>query len=395
MPWKHHTAVWPVSLPLRTRFLIYLTALSGVAFSVFLNMHIQAAQERKATQIELQLELELDRSQMPLISEGFQRQPKTVSTEGLYRALAPVSEVQSDHEGNSREAWKLPKQIVLPDVETQASLYLLALAMLGTSCGLLRFVVAKRIACAGRAAEKRIAILEQALERSNCELEEFAFVASHDLKAPLRVIENATSWLAEDLAEYLTPDTRESLALVQSRSARMRRFLDDLLCHSRISIASDEGPRISGDSLVRLIVDDLGVPSGFVVETTASMKDTITKSCPLKMVLTHLIGNAIRHHDRDAGRIVVDATFEPACVIYSVSDDGPGIPPEYHGKIFKLFQTLKSRDVLESSGLGLAMVRKKVELIGGSVNLISNGVRGSTFTVKLPAECIHTYTLKR
>lgn len=230
----------------------------------------------------------------------------------------------------------------------------------------------------------RVEELTQALERAKSELDEFAFIASHDLKAPLRVIENATQWLADDLDHLLTSDTRDSLALVQSRSARMRRFLDDLLSHSRICTTTPEGPAVSGEALIRSIIDELNVPDHIRIEVSKEMQTIRVQTCPLKMVLANLIENAVKHHDLGTATVNVGASILNDGYMFHVSDDGPGIAVEYQSKVFKLFQTLKSRDVMESSGLGLAMVRKQVELMGGSVTLVSDGVRGSTFMVEWP-----------
>ena len=224
----------------------------------------------------------------------------------------------------------------------------------------------------------------EALRRSNAELDHFAFVASHDLKAPLRVIENATSWLAEDLEEHLSEDTRENLHLVQNRAARMRRFLDDLLKHSRIRATASTGVQVTGAELLQDIWAQLDGSQGFSLEVSDTMRELRLHPCPLQTVLALLIENAIQHHDSQEGTVRIEASTLEEEYQISISDDGPGIAPEYHEKAFRLFHTLQPRDVVETSGLGLAMVRKQVDLIGGEIRLVSDGVRGSTFILGWP-----------
>ena len=156
-----------------------------------------------------------------------------------------------------------------------------------------------------------MADLIAALERSNAELDSFAHIASHDLKAPLRVIENATVWLEEDLEEHLTDDTRESMEMVRSRVARMERLLDDLLEHSRIGRVTSESPVVTGEALVDAIRDLVDLPQGFTLRATPAMLAVALPRMPILTVLLNLVSNALKHHDRDTGEVVMDATETP------------------------------------------------------------------------------------
>ena len=228
----------------------------------------------------------------------------------------------------------------------------------------------------------------RALERSNLELDAFAYAASHDLKAPLRVIHNASTWIEEDLAGHLSAETQENMDLLRSRVRRMDKLLDDLLEYSRIGRETDDRhtEAISGTVLMENILGLLSPPEGFVVDASSSLAGIQVFRMPLQQILINLISNAIKHHDRKAGRIEVSVEDLGADLRFSVKDDGPGIPPQYHEKIFKMFQTLKPRDQVEGSGMGLAMVRKHVDVAGGELKLESAVGQGSTFSFTWPKD---------
>jgi signal transduction histidine kinase len=228
----------------------------------------------------------------------------------------------------------------------------------------------------------------RALERSNLELDAFAYAASHDLKAPLRVIHNASTWIEEDLAGKLTAEMSENMNLLRSRVRRMDKLLDDLLEYSRIGRETDDRhtEAISGSVLMENIQGLISPPAGFIVDATPSLAGIEVFRMPLQQILINLISNAIKHHDKKTGRIEVSVEDLGANWGFSVKDDGPGIPAEYHEKIFKMFQTLKPRDQVEGSGMGLAMVRKHIDVAGGELKLESTLGRGSTFSFTWPKD---------
>jgi signal transduction histidine kinase len=228
----------------------------------------------------------------------------------------------------------------------------------------------------------------QRIEAVNRELEDFAYAASHDLKAPLRVIDNASKWLEEDLQEHLTDETRENMNLLRGRVRRMEKLLDDLLEYSRIGRSVDEryAEIITGDVLTGNILALLSPPEGFTVNVSSGFAAIRVPRMPLQQILMNLISNAIKHHDKRNGRI--DVTVEDCDThhAFAVRDDGPGIPAQFHDLVFKMFQTLKPRDQVEGSGMGLAMVRKHIELVGGTLDLESSEGNGSTLRFTWPKQ---------
>jgi signal transduction histidine kinase len=168
----------------------------------------------------------------------------------------------------------------------------------------------------------------------------------------------------------------------------MDKLLDDLLEYSRIGRETDDRhtEAISGSVLMENIQGLISPPAGFIVDATPSLAGIEVFRMPLQQILINLISNAIKHHDKKTGRIEVSVEDLGANWGFSVKDDGPGIPAEYHEKIFKMFQTLKPRDQVEGSGMGLAMVRKHVDVAGGELKLQSAVGQGSTFSFTWPKD---------
>lgn len=206
------------------------------------------------------------------------------------------------------------------------------------------------------------------LERSNRDLEQFAYVASHDLKAPLRAIEVLVEWLRDDLEDYGEGEVQENLGLLKQRTSRLNRLLDDLLAYSRATRKVGEVTEVDSRELVQDIVTLLGPPEGMQVEADSSLPVLGSNRAPLEQVLRNLINNAIKHHPSpETGRIRVYAQDQGDAVMFAVEDDGVGIPEQYAKKVFQMFQTLHPRDDREGSGMGLAIVSRIVDWQGGRI----------------------------
>jgi signal transduction histidine kinase len=232
--------------------------------------------------------------------------------------------------------------------------------------------------------ELRVEERTQELNRSNQELDQFAYVASHDLKAPLRAIDHLATWIDEDAGHLLPPRSREHLAKMRGRIQRMEGLLDDLLTYSRAGRQRGEVRAVDTRNLVARVVEMIGPPDRFRIVVEEPMPTLVTLHVPLETVLRNLLGNAIKHHDKESGTIVVRARDLGEMVEFTVQDDGPGIEPNYHERIFQMFQTLRPRDQMEGSGIGLAVVKKIVENAGGKVWVRSSPGAGATFGFTWP-----------
>jgi PAS domain S-box-containing protein len=221
---------------------------------------------------------------------------------------------------------------------------------------------------------------QQELKRSNADLEEFAYAASHDLKAPLRAIAHLAQWIGEDIAATAGPDTLENLGLLQSRVQRLQSLLDGLLAYSRVGRTPTPVEDVDIAETVHDIVALLAPPPGFVVACEGTLPVIRTHRMPIQVVLRNLIENGLKHHDRAEGRVTVAMRLADGVAEFRVSDDGPGIDPRFHDRIFLIFQTLASRDDVEASGIGLAIVKKKVQRHGGQIRVESAPpARGTSF----------------
>jgi PAS domain S-box-containing protein len=220
------------------------------------------------------------------------------------------------------------------------------------------------------------------LKKSNSDLDEFAYIASHDLKAPLNAIKRLVSWIEEDAGEVLQGDSLEHFGMIKNRIDRMNMLLKDLLDYSRIG-KNDGLPQIlSLQETVKNCCKSLALSDNFIIDVDDT--DLVLPKVPLELVLTNLISNAIKHHDKISGHITIRCEHLKHDFQISVTDDGPGVDPSLHEKIFMKFQTLKPRDELEGSGLGLAIVEKVLANYSGNIAITSDIGEGATFIVTWP-----------
>ena len=232
--------------------------------------------------------------------------------------------------------------------------------------------------------EQRVAQRTAEAKRRAEELEQFAYVTSHDLKAPLRGIANLADWLQEDMEGNLSTDTVEQFALLQDRVGRLQALIEGLLEYSRVGRTRDVAEMVDTGALLEEILGMLSLPAEAVVDIAPEMPVLRTDRLRFGQVFANLIGNAVKHHT--GGQVHVSVTVREMERFYefSVADNGPGIAPQYHEKVFMMFQTLTPRDVGNDSGIGLALVKKIVEERSGSVTLESEENQGSTFRFTWP-----------
>ena len=218
------------------------------------------------------------------------------------------------------------------------------------------------------------------LRRSNQELEEFASIISHDLKAPLRAIVNLTEWIEEDLENKLEEDTRHNMDLLKSRVHRMRNLIDDLLAYSRVGKLKSKPQLVEVALMLAEIIDSIDIPDNCKIEVVGEMPTLITNKIPLGQVFSNLIDNAIKHSDKEKIEIIISVRELDTFYEFAITDNGKGIEPQYHHKIFDIFKTLQSRDKKDNTGIGLSIVKKAVESQGGEMKVKSQPDRGSTFS---------------
>ena len=237
-------------------------------------------------------------------------------------------------------------------------------------------------------AEIQLAASVEELQRSNAELEQFAYVASHDLKAPLRGIDNLASWIEEDMGGVMNEESREHMGLLRGRVRRLEALLSDLLAYSRVGRVKTEIALVDMDDLIDEVFDLNRPGDGYTLKKTGEMPTFATARVPMEQLLRNLFSNALKHHDRDTGVIEVGVTNRGDRYEFTVSDDGPGIPVELQDRIFGMFQTLKSRDEVEGSGMGLAIVKKLIESLGCRIEVESDPQRrrGTCFRFTWPKE---------
>ena len=234
-----------------------------------------------------------------------------------------------------------------------------------------------------KAAESRQATLMQDLKAANEELSNFAYVASHDLKAPLRGIGSLAHWLSTDYAERFDAEGREQMALLLSRVKRMDRLIDGVLQYSRVGRVKEGATQVDLNALVAETVDLLAPPPSMSV-TVEPLPTIEMERTRAQQLFQNLLSNAIQYMDKPRGEIRVDCRPAGAGWHFRVRDNGPGIERRHWERVFQLFQSLTKRNSSESTGIGLSLVKKIVEMHGGRIWLESEPGQGCTFHFTLP-----------
>lgn len=237
-----------------------------------------------------------------------------------------------------------------------------------------------------RAAQQRQDELIDDLRNVNEELRSFAYVVSHDLKAPLRGIGSLADWLVSDYTDKLDDQGREYLALMKGRVTRMDALIDGILEYSRVGRVQQPPVEVDLNALVTDVLQMLAPPPQMAVHVEGPLPTVVGEQVRLQQVFQNLISNAIRHRDQPKGQVWVSCRDAGDDWQFSIADDGPGIEPRHHERIFQLFQVLTPRDRKESTGVGLALVKRIIETHGGRVWVEAQPGQGSTFHFTLPKQ---------
>jgi signal transduction histidine kinase len=234
-----------------------------------------------------------------------------------------------------------------------------------------------------RAEDSQRQLLKE-LESANRELREFAYVVSHDLKAPLRGIDSLVSWIATDYADRFDEAGKENLALLVARVCRMHALIDGILEYSRMGSVREQLQPIDLNGLIPEIIDLLAPPTHIAVTVETSLPVLLAERIRIQQVFQNLISNAVKYMDKPSGNIRIGCKPFGGMWEFYVADDGPGIEERYFDKIFQLFQTVHNKPGVESTGVGLTIVKKVVEMYGGSIEVESAVGKGSCFRFRWP-----------
>ena len=226
------------------------------------------------------------------------------------------------------------------------------------------------------------------LERSNRDLEQFAYVTSHDLQEPLRMVSSYTTLLAEDLGDSLDDTARRHLDFAHDGAARMQQLLSDLLHYAQVSRGADTGrQRVDCDQLVETATVDLheAIAAAGATVTHDPLPTVTGMRTEIQQLFTNVVGNAVKFRGEEPVRVHVSAARDGPMWRFSVADNGIGIDPAQAERIFDVFRRLHKPCSYPGTGIGLAICKKVVEHHGGRIWVESQPGTGATFRFTLPA----------
>jgi two-component system sensor kinase FixL len=222
------------------------------------------------------------------------------------------------------------------------------------------------------------------LENANKELNKLMYIMSHDLKTPLRGISMLANWISKDYANEFSDEGQGQMNLLLRRVDRIYNLLDGILQYSQVMRMDEQKTHVDVDELVRDIIDMLGAPGNITITIENKLPVIECEETKITRVFQNLLNNAVKYMDKPHGVVKIGCVEEDGYWKFSIADNGPGIEEKYFDKIFQMFQTLSPRDEFESTGVGLTVVKKVVELYGGQLWVESEVGEGSTFLFTLP-----------
>jgi light-regulated signal transduction histidine kinase (bacteriophytochrome) len=226
----------------------------------------------------------------------------------------------------------------------------------------------------------------QELTVANRELADFARVAAHDLKAPLRAIGSLAGIVSAQYGDKVGEQGRDMLETLVGRASRMYTHIDSVLEYSQIGRVTEKKQKVNLNKLLEEVIVSIAPPENITISVGNRLPTLVCGKIRIMQVFGNLVENAVKFMDKPWGRIKVDCVEEGGFWKFSVADNGRGIREKYFEKIFQMFQTLVSRDEIEGTGIGLAVVKKLVEMSGGSVWVESQAGEGTTFFFTLPRQ---------
>ncbi|MBD2238264.1 GHKL domain-containing protein [Aulosira sp. FACHB-113] len=227
--------------------------------------------------------------------------------------------------------------------------------------------------------QEKMAELLKAVKSANQDLNDFAYVVSHDLKAPLRGISSLSEWLLSDYGDQFDDEGKELVRLLISRVKKMYNLIDGILQYSRAGSYREQKTQVNLNDVVRDVIDLLAPPENIQIEITSILPIISAETTRIKQIFQNLLSNAIKFIDKPQGQIIINCTEDNSYWQFSIADNGPGIEEKYFTKVFQMFQKLSNDDNSDSTGIGLSLVKKIVELYGGTVWVESEVGQGSKF----------------
>jgi len=227
--------------------------------------------------------------------------------------------------------------------------------------------------------------LRAEVEQANRELKDFVYIISHDLKAPLRGIKTLADWISADYADKLDENGREQINLLINRVDRMHNMIDGVLQYSRAGNSKEKKAPVNLNELVSDVIETVARPENITITVENQLPVIECEKAHIVQVFQNILSNAVKYMDKPQGQVKINCVEEEGFWKFGVADNGPGIEGKYTEKIFQIFQTLLPPDEFESSGIGLTVAKKIVELYGGKIWVESKPGRGSTFFFTLPA----------
>ena len=233
-------------------------------------------------------------------------------------------------------------------------------------------------------AEQRQARLLNELKNANQQLKNFAYVVSHELKAPLRGVKTVAEWISTDYTDKLDENGREQMNLLLGRVERMHNLIDGILDYSQIGRVKEKQVQVNLNELVPDIIDMVAPPENIAITVENKLPVVECDESQIIQVFQNLLSNAVKYMDKPQGQVRINCVEEDGFWKFSVADNGPGIEERNFERIFQIFQTLSPRNEAKGTGIGLSVVKKIVEMYGGRVWVESKLNNGSTFFFTFP-----------
>jgi two-component system, sporulation sensor kinase E len=220
------------------------------------------------------------------------------------------------------------------------------------------------------------------LQYQNEQLNDYAHLVSHDLKSSIRSLSALLSWIKEDCGEKIGEESVGNLNLMEEKIEKMDRFLEDMMNYSEIGVTSLKSNTIDLNKKVVKIIESIELPKNISVVVKDNLPVLKADARRLRQVFQNLISNAVNFNNKEVGLVEIGVEETDDLYTFSIEDNGPGIPKEYHEKIFNTFTTLGYQE--KSTGMGLSIVKRVLDLYGGEIWLESEITKGTTFYFTIP-----------